>query len=74
MVDEPVRTAVDEEVVQQTCDEPAAARRDDGPPDPVIVTKREHYTGSTGQAVRKRELHQMRVCTNLANRTRPSRS
>jgi hypothetical protein len=41
-VDEAFRTAVEKEVIQQTRDEPAAARRDDGSPDPVVVTKRKH--------------------------------
>jgi hypothetical protein len=42
MIDEAVWAAVNEEVVKQTRDEPAAARGDDGPPDPVVMTKREH--------------------------------
>jgi hypothetical protein len=42
VVDEAVWAAVNEEVVKQTRDEPAAARGDDGPPDPVVMTKREH--------------------------------
>lgn len=42
VVDEAFRAAVKEEVVNQTRDEPAAARGDDGTPDPVLVTEREH--------------------------------
>ena len=41
-VDEAFLTSVNEEVVQQTSDKSAAARPDDGPPDPVLMTKREH--------------------------------
>jgi len=41
-VNEAIRTAIDEEVVQQTRDEPTAARPDEGPPDPIVVTKSEH--------------------------------
>ena len=41
-VDEALFPAVNEEIVQQTRDESAAARPDDGPPDPVLMTKREH--------------------------------
>ena len=41
-LDEALFAVVNEEIVQQPRDEPAAARGDDGPPDPVLMTKREH--------------------------------
>ncbi len=41
-VSEAIRTAIDEEVVQQTRDESTTARSDDGPLDPIVMTKSEH--------------------------------
>jgi hypothetical protein len=41
-VDETLRAKEDEKIIKQARNESTTARGDDGPPDPVVVTKREH--------------------------------